>query len=202
MEERRKAMGSVAAGSGGTMRARWIVPLIIVVLLIAAVAGLAYLASLSMSGFLVALSTWLHMLATIVWIGYFLFTSLIYLPVLERRMQADDLRELLEQVSARLRPFFGGSLLIFLVTGTYLMLISGNNVGLGDFFANPWSVLIVIKHVLVLAFAALAIYSERAFLGQISDRKPEALKRYHWALNANAALGAVILSLTAVAQAG
>jgi uncharacterized membrane protein len=155
-----------------------------------------------MSTFLVALSTWLHSLATIVMIGYYLFTSLIYLPVFERQMQANALRDLLEQVSARLRPFFGGSLLIFLVTGTHLMLINENYLGLGNFFANPWSVLIVIKHVLVLAFLALAVFSERAFLGQISDQKPEALKQFRWALNINTVLGVVILLLTSIAQAG
>ena len=155
-----------------------------------------------MSTILVALSTWLHGLATIVMIGYYLFTSLIYLPIFERQMQANALRDLLEQVSARLRPFFGGSLLIFLVTGTYLMLINENYLGLGNFFANPWSVLIVIKHVLVLAFLALAVFSERAFLGQISDEKPEALKQFRWALKINTVLGVVILLLTSIAQAG
>lgn len=155
-----------------------------------------------MSTILIALSTWLHALATIVFIGYYLFTSLIYLPVLERHMRANALRDLLEQVSARLRPFFGGSLLIFLVTGTHLMLINNNYLGLGNFFANPWSILMVTKHVLVLAFLALAIFSERAFLGQISDQKPEALKQFRWALSINMILGVVILSLTSIAQAG
>jgi uncharacterized membrane protein len=155
-----------------------------------------------MSTFLVALSIWLHALATIVFIGYYLFTGLIYLPVFERQMQANALRNLLEQVSVRLRPCFGGSLLIFLVTGTHLTLINDNYLGLGNFFANPWSILIVIKHVLVLAFVALAVFSERAFLGQISDQKPEALRQFRWAVNINVILGVLILLLTAVAQAG
>ena len=151
---------------------------------------------------LVALSTWLHALATIVMIGYYVFTSLIYLPVFERQMQPKALRGLLEQVSARLRPYFGGSLLIFLVTGTHLMVINQNYLGLGNIFGNPWSVLIVIKHVLVLAFLALAVYSERAYLGQISDQKPEALKQFRWAVNFNTVLGVVILLMTSIAQAG
>jgi uncharacterized membrane protein len=155
-----------------------------------------------MSTFFVSLSTWLHALATIVFVGYYLFTSLIYLPVFESQMRANALRHLLEQVSARLRPFFGGSLLIFLITGTHLMLINKNYLGLGNFFANPWSVLMIIKHVLVLAFLGLAIFSERAFLGKISDEKPEALKQFRRALNINTILGVVILLLTSIAQAG
>ena len=45
-----------------------------------------------MSTIFIAISTWLHVLATIVMIGYFVFTSLIYLPVFERQMQANALR--------------------------------------------------------------------------------------------------------------
>ncbi len=155
-----------------------------------------------MTTILVPLSTALHVLATIVFVGYYFFTGLIYLPVLERCMNANALRELLEQVSGRLRPFFGGSLLVFLVTGTYLMLINQNYQGLGNFFANPWSTLIVIKHGVVLAFLAIAVFSERAFLGQISDRKPDALKRFRWATNINMLLGVAIVLMTSAAQAG
>ena len=155
-----------------------------------------------MSTLIVALSNWLHILATVVMIGYYLFTRLIYLPVLESHMQANALCDLLEQVSARLRPFFGGSLLIFLVTGTHLMLINEDYLGLGNITGNSWSVLIVIKHVLVLAFLALAVFSERAYLRQISDQKPEALKQFRWALNINMILGLTILLLTSIAQAG
>jgi uncharacterized membrane protein len=155
-----------------------------------------------MSTLLVALSTWLHTLATIVMIGYYLFTSLVYLPIFERQMGANALRELLEQGSARLRPFFGGSLLIFLVTGTYLMLIDEDYLGLGNFFGNAWSILIVIKHVLVVAFLALAVYSERVYLGQVSEEKPEALTQFRRMLNINTVLGVVIILLTSIAQAG
>lgn len=155
-----------------------------------------------MSNILVATSAWLHALATIVMIGYYIFTGLIYLPVLERQMPPEVLRHVLERVSARLRPYFGGSLLIFLITGTHLMLINENYLGLGNFFGNPWSILIVIKHVLVITFLALAVYSERAYLGQISKEKPEALKQFQRAIMINTIQGAVIILLTSIAQAG
>ena len=60
----------------------------------------------------------------------------------------------------------------------------------------------VIKHVLVVAFLALAIFSERANLAKISDQNPEALKRFRLALNINTIFGAVILMLTSIVQAG
>lgn len=155
-----------------------------------------------MSTILVPVSTSLHVLATIVFVGYYFFSGVIYLPVLERCMNARALRELLEQVSARLRPFFGGSLLVFLITGTHLMLINQSYQGLGNFFANAWSILIVVKHVVVLAFLAIAVFSERVYLGQISDSKPEALKRFRWASNINLLLGVAIVLMTSVARVG
>lgn len=155
-----------------------------------------------MSNTLVALSTWLHSLATIVMIGYFVFTSLIFLPVLARQLSPDALRGLLEHISARLKPYFAGSVLIFLVTGTHLMLVNDAYMGLGDIFANSWSILIVVKHVLVLAFLALAALSERAYLGKISASDPRPLAQFRLALGVNLVLGLAILLLTALAQAG
>ncbi len=153
-----------------------------------------------MSTFLIALSTWLHTLATVVFIGHYLFMSQVYLPVLERQARGDALRELLEEVSSRLRPYFGGSLLIFIITGTYLMMINKGYLGFGDFFGNAWSILIVIKHVIVLAFLALAIFSERAILGKICDEQPQALKQFRQAVGLNTLLGILILLLTTAAQ--
>lgn len=149
----------------------------------------------------VALSTWLHTLATIVMIGYFLFTSMIYLPVFEQQFDGNAIRELLERISARLRPFFGGSLLVFMFTGTHLMLINEDYLGLGNFFVNVWCSLMVIKHGLVLVFLTLAIYSERAYLPKISNDKPETLKQFRWTLNINMLLGLLIILLTSIAQA-
>jgi uncharacterized membrane protein len=153
-----------------------------------------------MTNILIILSNWLHVLATIVMVGYYLFTGLIYLPILERQMSANALCGLLEQVSARLRPYFGGSLFVFLVGGTQLMLVNPSYPGFGNLFANPWTVLIVVKHVLVIAFLALAIYAERAWMARISDQNPAALQHFHLAINANIVMGIAIILLTTFAQ--
>jgi uncharacterized membrane protein len=129
-----------------------------------------------------------------------MFASLVYLPTFERQMRAAALRTLLESASARLRPYFGGSLLVFIITGTHLMLINENYLGLGDFFGNPWSILIIVKHVLVLAFIVLAVLSERMYIPQISEKKPEALRRFRRSLAVNLILGVLILLLTTIAQ--
>jgi len=153
-----------------------------------------------MSQIIIGLSIWLHSLATVVFIGHYLFLNQVYLPVFEHQAKGDALRKLLEEVSTRLRPYFGSSLLIFIVTGTYLMMINKSYMGLGNFFGNAWSALIVIKHVLVFAFLALAIFSERAIMGKISDKQPLALKQFRLALSVNTLFGILILLLTTAAQ--
>ena len=154
-----------------------------------------------MSTILIALSTWLHTLATIVMVGYYLFAGLVFLPVLERKTHGTDLRDFLKGVSSQIRPYFGGALLVFIVTGTYLMLINENYLGLGHFFGNPWSALIVVKHVIVVAFVFLGIRAERIYAVKISDDKPEILQQYRLSLYGNLALGMLILLLTTIAQA-
>jgi uncharacterized membrane protein len=154
-----------------------------------------------MSAFLVALSTWLHTLATVVFIGHYLFMSQVYLPIFEHQTQGDALRELLEKASNRLRPYFGSSLLIFLVTGIYLMMINEEYLGWGRFFGNAWSALIVIKHLILLVFFALAIYSERVIMGKISDKQPQAVRQFRLTLSMNTFLGMLIILLTTIAQA-
>ena len=156
--------------------------------------------SISLTAFVIALSIWLHTLATVVFVGHYLFMCLVYLPVFEHHAQGDALRQLLESVSSRLRPYFGSSLLVFLITGTYLMMINEDYLGLGNFFGNAWSALIVIKHVVVMAFLAIAIYSERAIMGKISEERPQALKQFRLALGINTFLGVLILLLTTAAQ--
>jgi uncharacterized membrane protein len=153
-----------------------------------------------MSTLLVILSTWLHMLATVLMFGYYVLLVLVFLPVLKNKAHGAELRDLLKDISKRLQPYFGGALLIFLVTGTYLMMINPNYLGLGHFFDNPWSVVIVVKHVLVLVFLAIGITADRMYVDKISDDQPQVLKRYEASLYLDLALGLLILLLTAAAQ--
>ena len=153
-----------------------------------------------MNALLTAFSTWLHVMSTILMVGYYIFTGLIFLPVLARQLQAEALRSLLEQVSARLRPYFAAALLAFIASGTYLMMTNQQYLGLGHFFANPWSALIVIKHFIVLAFLILAFTSERAYIPHIRAADPRPLRLFQRAVTVNILLGTLIILLTAVAQ--
>ena len=82
-----------------------------------------------MSQILIALSIWLHALATIILIGHYLLLSLIYLPVL-----AKDNGPALSEISRGSRSWLYISLVVFAITGTYLMLIDSGYLGFYGFW--------------------------------------------------------------------
>ena len=81
------------------------------------------------------------------------------------------------------------------------MMINEEYLGLGQFFGNAWSALIVSKHLILLVFFALAIYAERVILAKISDKQPQAVRQFRLTLSINTFLGMLIILLTTIAQA-
>ena len=151
-----------------------------------------------MSQILIALSVWLHALATIVLIGHYLLLSLIYLPVLEKNNGT-----ILSEISKRSRSWLYISLLVFIITGTYLMLIDTGYLGFMN-FGNLWGILMLVKHVLVLGMIALGFWFNAILrVGPMMSSNNSAelgLNRFHLYSNLMTISGVLVLLLTALAQ--
>ena len=151
-----------------------------------------------MSQILIALSTWLHALGTVILIGHYLLLSVIYLPVLEKNGGA-----FLSQISRRSRPWMYASLIIFMVTGIYLMIVDPNYRGVGD-FGNFWAVMMLVKHVLIVGMIGLGFWYN-AFLrvGPMmasSNNAELGIRRFRTYSNLMAIAGVLVLLLTVLAQ--
>ncbi len=150
-----------------------------------------------MSQILIALSTWLHALATIVLIGHYLLLSAIYLPALAKNGPA------LSEISKRSRWWLYISLLVFAVTGTYLMLIDSGYLGFMN-FSNFWGMMMFTKHILVFAMIALGFwYNAILRVGPMMGSNNSAelgIQRFRSYSNWMTILGVLILLLTALAQ--
>lgn len=180
-----------------------------------------------MSQPLIALSLWLHSVATVVLIGHFLLLSLVYLPYLSVELDGLGVAKALDAISRRMRPWLTGSLLVFAVTGAYLMLVNQSYEGIGR-FGNAWSLLMLVKHVLVVALIGLVVFLnaavKRAMATPTGDMSagsgsPAGLTaprlgkhaeagrprlcggEVRLAVNALAICGVLVLLLTAIAQA-
>jgi uncharacterized membrane protein len=152
-----------------------------------------------MSQILISISVWLHALATVVFTGHYLLLSLIYLPALSKNGSGTALSE----ISKRSRPWLYVSLLIFIVTGTYLMLIDSGYRGFMD-FGNLWGILMLVKHLLILGMIAMGFWFNAILrIGPLMSSNTgaeQAVARFRWYSNAMAISGVVVLLLTALAQ--
>jgi uncharacterized membrane protein len=152
-----------------------------------------------MSEVLISLSYWLHAMATVIFIGHFVLLALVYLPVLAKSGNEVALSE----ISKRSRPWMYISLIIFLVTGIYLMIIDPNYLGVGN-FSNGWAILMLVKHILVIVMLAMGFwYNAIMRVGPLmsSNNPAQAIARFRTYVNAMAICGVFVLLLTAFAQA-
>ena len=151
-----------------------------------------------MSQILIGLSVWLHAVGTVILIGHYLLLSLIYLPVLRK----GDCT-VLSEISKRSRAWLYISLAIFLVTGTYLTFVDPNYLGIGN-FGNPWAILMLVKHVLILAMLAMGFWFNAILrVGPMMSSHNSAglaLRRFSQYSNWMAITGLIVLLLTALAQ--
>jgi uncharacterized membrane protein len=126
-------------------------------------------------------------------------------PIFRQHLTGSTLAAVAEGVSTRSRPWIGASVLIFIVTGIYLMLTDPNYLGVGN-FGNAWSIVMLIKHVIVLIMIGVGIYTDRAVLDKLAQPaltdavRSTTLKRYTQLVNGLMVAGVFILLLTAVAQ--
>jgi len=150
-----------------------------------------------MTSILVALSSWLHALATVIFIGHFVLLAVIYIPALA------DTPAALSAVSKRSRWWMYASLLVFIFTGVYLMFIDPNYLGIGK-FNNFWSVMMLVKHLLIVGMIAMGFWFNAIMrVGPLMSSNTgamQALERFRWYVNAMAICGVLVLLLTVLAQ--
>ncbi len=155
-----------------------------------------------MSQFLFSLFTWLHAVATVLFIGHPLLLSLLYLPAFAKA-KAELAGPILSDVSKRSRPWMYGSLLIFMVTGIYLMIVDPNYRGVGD-FGNPWAVAMLLKHILIVAMIGLGFfYNAILRVGPMmssNNNADAAIARFSLYSKLMSICGVLVLLLTAFAQ--
>jgi uncharacterized membrane protein len=147
---------------------------------------------------LASLSYWLHAVATVVFIGHFVLLALIYLPVLSKNENGAALSE----ISKRSRSWMYASLIIFMITGIYLMMVDPNYMGVGN-FGNAWAIAMLVKHILVIVMIALGFwYNAILHVGPLmsSNNPGPGIARFQTYVNAMAVCGILVLLLTAFAQ--
>lgn len=117
-----------------------------------------------MSIWLLALSYWVHLLATVIWLGGMALMALVAWPAL-RRGTLDDNQWF--ELQRRFAPWINGSLVILLITGFVQMTNDANYNGF-LVFDSVWAWAILLKHIAFLVMVALTAYVQFALLPAMS----------------------------------
>ena len=153
-----------------------------------------------------AVAAWLHSLATVGLLGYYAVLGLVLVPVLRRTVNAPTLGRVIPAIERRALPVILAAIVVFVATGTYLLATDARFLGLGHTFANTWSTLIVVKHLVVVVLVLIGVYIDLLVVPNIATPVDEAsqaaaVRRLGRSAAAIATLGALVLLLTAAAQA-
>lgn len=160
------------------------------------------------------LAYWLHMLATVIWIGGLAALAIFVLPAARRVLDASAYAAFLAGLQARFDPLGWFSLVILTATGMFQMSASP---GYQGFLAieNRWAAAILVKHLFFFAMAGLSAYLTWGVMPKIRRlalrRSTSPLANEQEArrlaaqetrlLQLNLLLGVLVLALTAIARA-
>jgi uncharacterized membrane protein len=154
---------------------------------------------------------WIHMIATVVWVGGLAALGFVVLPSARQALDAGAFAVFLEKVQRRLDPLSWLSLAVLVATGLFQMSASPFYKG---FLAinNRWAVAILSKHALVGLMIAVSAYMTWVLLpnlrriallearGRGTSEAERLRNRELFLLRLNLAFGILVLALTAVAR--
>jgi len=111
-----------------------------------------------MNQWIISASFFLHLLATVAWIGGLVTLALVVQPVLDRAVTDLPMRaRLLEAMLKRFQPIANISLAVLILTGMVQMATSRFYKGFLQ-FDNTWAQAILFKHIAVLGMIGVAAY--------------------------------------------
>ncbi len=159
-----------------------------------------------MSLWVLALSHFIHVMGTVVWIGGILMALLVILPSSKAALEsAPMVGKLMKEVAKRFTPLANISILMLIATGIILFYYDKNYTSFPD-LKNRWNVVIALKHFFVATMIVIHFYRGlilnqkiEKFSSQPNEKQSSRLKKISLDLvKVNFALGIIVLLLTAV----
>lgn len=148
-------------------------------------------------------AVWLHTVAFVIAWGYYGILARMILPGLGGTLDLARQTHTLAAIERKALPFVLLAVVIFVVTGTYLLVTNPAYRGLGS-FTTTWATLMLVKHLLVIGLVGLAVLIDYLIRGlgegQIDSGNIADLRLIRLSADAATGLGALIALLTVAAQ--
>jgi len=111
-----------------------------------------------MSLLILSVSHFLHLLATVVWIGGIVIILAVILPGARAALASPPaVGGLMKEITRRFTPMANISILVLIVTGIVITYYEKNFTSILD-FNNTWNVILFIKHLLVALMIVIHFY--------------------------------------------
>ena len=158
-----------------------------------------------------ALTYWLHMLATVIWLGSLSALAFLVLPAVSRTLEPDAQIAFINNLQSRLESLSWFCMFLLVATGMFQMSGDRNFTGLIS-TENAWSAAMLTKHLLVVLMGIFSVWMSWGLLPEIrralirykkSGDPNEVLvlrKREALLIRVSLALALVILAVTATMQ--
>lgn len=163
--------------------------------------------------FFLALAYWLHMLATVAWLGGLSALALLVIPAARKTLSPESYAGLLGRLQEKISLVGWMSLAVLGGTGMFQMSAAPQYQGLLA-IENPWAVAMLSKHIAVLVMVALSAYSTWGLLpamrrlailrsaGKVNAAEEQSqMRSEQLLLTLNLILSVLVLALTAWARA-
>jgi len=159
-----------------------------------------------------ALTFWLHLLATVTWVGSLAGVSFLVLPAMQKALSPETQLVFIEAMQKRLEPIAWFSMSLLLLTGLFQMSVNPHYNGFLS-VSTQWSLAILIKHLLGIVMVVVSAIQtwevipaiRRAILRSKKSGNLEGLddlrRREVLLLRMNFGLSILILLATAFARA-
>src|SRR5512146_1696181 len=102
-----------------------------------------------------ALTFWLHLLATVTWVGSLAGVSFLVLPAMQRSLNPETQLVFIEALQKRLEPIAWFSMTLLVLTGLFQMSVNPHYDGFLS-VSTQWSLAILIKHLLGIVMVVVS----------------------------------------------
>jgi len=102
-----------------------------------------------------ALTYWLHLLATVTWVGSLAGVSFLVLPAMQRSLSSEAQLVFIEAMQKRLEPIAWFSMSLLVVTGLFQMSVNPHYDGFLS-ISTQWSLAILSKHLLGIVMVVVS----------------------------------------------
>lgn len=154
------------------------------------------------------LSYFVHLIATVIWLGGLVISAVIALPAYKQNNLSENQWTILQ---AKLIPWINGSLIVLLISGFYQMTVDSNYTGFLS-IDSTWAWALLLKHVafigmvLVTVYEQFKLYPEMKRMAMLAESGKSAdiitlTEKSTKLLRLNLILAGLILFFTAIATA-